>query len=134
MPCCRSSVALVPTLMVPAPIALVWLPNCAVPFSTQRPPEKVLLFVSTTTLFCLTAIPPLPDSTPFIYRYLALSPQTSIHWPLLSMAPWVVRFPLTGLISNFVSRRNGKCRTCASASWFSILGVPLLRNVFWVEP
>jgi len=68
--------------MAPAPIALVWVFSCTVPFSTQMPPVNVLLFVSTTMLFCFTARPPLPpsaSSTPLRDSVFWLSPHTLIQ-------------------------------------------------------
>ena len=79
-PCWMSSVALVPTFMVPEPIALVLLASWIVPFSTQMPLLNVLSLVSTTTVLdCFTAMPPVPDSTPPIDSVLLPAPYTLIQ-------------------------------------------------------
>ena len=73
-PCWMSSVAFVPTFMLPEPIALVLSASWIVPFSTQMPPLKVLSLVSTTKLSCLTAMPPEPDTTPPIESVFWFAP------------------------------------------------------------
>ena len=75
-----SSVALVPTFTMPlVPIALVLPSSLTVPFSTQIAPANVLLFVSTTMLFCFTAMPPAPEIAPLRFNAFPLLPQTSIQ-------------------------------------------------------